>query len=573
LLDNGVQPSNLDERFHASYEAVMGAYRDLGYPNELLGQWALPERDALTLLAEVEELQPRNILEVGTYVGVTSLLLALHTSADTRIHTVDPNFPLQIEMSAMQSNLYGSNVAVKTQQLGQQAAHSLGLDGRIVFHEGGFSVGSTFSSNNADPLARVEVVGAELCAQYGPFDCIFVDGLHYEDAVLSDLNLAARHITPEGVIGIHDAKGRWASNVRRAVFRFLEEHDDFFFFHRPFTEIDRAIGFLGRRGSARVRLRGEEYRDLTTHGLLQDAIFSNLASTLVEIFSPKRVVQFHSDGLDLGNALLARGVTEVLTVCPDVLGAEPNADDEQIRNLRGLLARDGKYDLCLCLGVAERLTPGAADELVRICSDLTDRVIFAATPPGELGEAIPNLYPISHWAKMFLRNGFVLRDAIRPRLEPLTYVDQVFADYRVTSSYLHNLYLAERVNSIAEGENCNAVESLLLSKEARIEDLTLQSFYQTLIIHDARERLANAESRARKLDSTRQELEKARQELGSAAQEAKATRKWLEESRGELETTRHALEVAQQAIRRGSWPRRFSRRVLRSLASRAHLRR
>lgn len=555
MQPNDGQPNSLDEKIRASYHRVMDAYESLGYPRELLGQWALPERDALTLLAKVAECEPRNVLEIGTYVGVTSLLLALHTALETRIHTVDPNFPLQIEMSAMQSKLYDSNVAVRTQQIAWQAAHSLELDGRIDFHEGGFSVGSTFASNNADPLARVEVIGDSLCTQYGPFDFIFVDGLHYEDAVYSDLKLAARYVTPDGVIGIHDAKGRWASNVRRAVFRFLAEHEDFVFLHTPFTEVDRAVGFIGRPGSGRLQRYGEAAGKLTVNGLVQQPILSNLASTIVELFSPRRVIQFHTDGLDLGEALLERGVAEVRTVRPGSLRDEVSRESGGVPNLRGL-AQDEKYDLCLCLGVAEKLPPESATKLIEACTGLSDRVVFAATPPGEFGEDLPNLHPLSHWAKTFLQNGFVLRDAIRPRLEPLTYVDQVFSDYRVTSSYLQNLYLAERQDAIGvDGDSGDFVQHLLLDKEARIEDLSLQNLYQTLIIYDVRQQLVNAQNRAGELEDTRRKFEEAL--------------RTLDEVRRAAESTRRALEIARQTLRRGSLPVRALRRIGRALGLRA----
>ncbi len=562
MRDDRERSNNVNEGILGSYERVLETYASLGYSRELLGQWALPERDALALLAKVEEWQPHNVLEVGTYVGVTTLLIALHTGAETQIHTVDPNFPLQVEMSAMQSNLYESNVAIRTQQLGLQAARSLGLDQRIDFHEGGFSVASTFASNNTNPNATVKIVGESVCAKYGPFDFIFVDGLHYEDAVFSDLMLAACHLTPEGVIGIHDAKGRWASNVRRAVYRFLEKHDDFTYFHSPFTELETAIGFLGRAGSRCPRVDGEERVHLCANGLIQESIISNLATTLVEVYSPKRVVQFCAGDLDMREALLERGVSEVQTVLPDELRDGSNVTDGNALGLRWWqLARGEKYDLCLCLGAAERLGAESANRLIRTCTELSDRVVFAATPPGEFGQAYPNMRPISYWAKEFLANGFVFRDTIRPRLEPLTYVDQAFSDYKVTSTYLLNLHLAERQNAIVGDDGEELVEHLWLGREARVEDLSLQNFYQTLIIDSVRSQLSDARARTWDLDNTRRELEDTNRELDKARME-------LETIRAVSNLVRR-VDSAYQAVQRPGWLGSLFRRALKALTLRA----
>ena len=175
----------------------------------------------------IQERRPRNILEVGTFVGLTTLLMALISPPDTHIHTIDPNFSLQIEMESLRSRTYDSNAAMRTQELALQAADRLGVKDKITFHAGGFSTANSFATYNTAPASMVQIVGPTVCERYGPFDFIFVDGLHYEEDVYSDVNLAAEHLMSPGLIALHDVMGPWGSNVRRAVYRFLENHDEF----------------------------------------------------------------------------------------------------------------------------------------------------------------------------------------------------------------------------------------------------------------------------------------------------------------------------------------------------------
>ena len=46
---------------------------------------------------------------------------------------------------------------------------------------------------------QAPVIGSDVCQTHGPFDLVFVDGLHFDDAVHGDLRLAAEHLAPGGV--------------------------------------------------------------------------------------------------------------------------------------------------------------------------------------------------------------------------------------------------------------------------------------------------------------------------------------------------------------------------------------
>jgi predicted nucleic acid-binding Zn-ribbon protein len=457
-------------------------------------------------------------------------------------------------MTAMGSNLYDCNVEIKTQELGQAAARQLGVHERIFFHAGGFAVGSTFTSMNADPSIRVPTIGKTVCMAQGPFDFIFIDALHYEEAVFADLKLAATALTSNGVIAIHDLKGRWGSNVRRAVFRFLTEHDDFVFSHTPFTQLYEAIGFLWRRAAKVNNCTPPSPAPLLQQGLLQATILSNVSSTLVEMFAPRRVLQFCGDHLDMRTELLACGVEQVHTVhLDDFKGGQVSVQSTGAAASQSQHAPDMQYDLCLCLGAAEQLESDCATRLLQACVDASDRVVFGFTPPGEMAVAYPNLRPTAYWMQQFLARGYLMKDTIRPRLEPLTHADVASSDYRVTSTYLLNLYEVEREPGLT-GAVCDRVllETLLLSRESRIEDLTLQSLTQNLAIFDAREQLHSARQGLQYLEQERQRLQQENQSLQAhlegARREITATQAHLEGARREITATQAQLEETQGEV-------------------------
>jgi len=65
-----------------------------------------------------------------------------------------------------------------------------------------------------------------------------------------------------------------------------------------------------------------------------------------------------------------------------------------------------KYDLCLCLEVAEHLWPSRAGELIKMLCSLSDKVLFSAAIPNQGGKDHKNEQWQSWWASIFKDNGF-----------------------------------------------------------------------------------------------------------------------------------------------------------------------
>ena len=94
----------------------------------------------------------------------------------------------------------------------------------------------------------------------------------------------------------------------------------------------------------------------------------------------------------------------------------------------------GKYDLCLCLEVAEHLPEEYAAQLVETLCRLSNRVLFSAAIPNQGGNGHLNEQWQSYWADLFFQNGWGPAE-IQPAVR---YCDEVELWYR------QNIVLYER---------------------------------------------------------------------------------------------------------------------------------
>jgi len=68
-----------------------------------------------------------------------------------------------------------------------------------------------------------------------------------------------------------------------------------------------------------------------------------------------------------------------------------------------------RFDLCMCLEVAEHIEPEYADILVDNCCVLSDLILFTAAKPGQGGLGHVNLQPYDYWLGKFKARGYTLR--------------------------------------------------------------------------------------------------------------------------------------------------------------------
>jgi len=76
----------------------------------------------------------------------------------------------------------------------------------------------------------------------------------------------------------------------------------------------------------------------------------------------------------------------------------------------------GRFDLAMCLEVAEHLPAPNSRHLVRLLTSAAPQVLFSAAPPGQEGEGHINCQPLSYWRKIFEEFGFRMLDPFRPKL-------------------------------------------------------------------------------------------------------------------------------------------------------------
>jgi len=409
----------------AIYERILDAYESLGLGRESVGLWCTPLRDAEVLIEQLDPARHRRILEVGTYVGVSALLMALHVP-ESRVHTVDPNLPLQLGTPGR--GVEGMSIAgQRTLSIAAKAAALLGVTDRVDFYAGGFAVAGDFESRvggralpaaptpegagaggvasatrprragSAEPLSAerpravrrraLRIVGPVLCQREGPFDAVFIDGLHYQDAAQADLELVCNHLAPNGVIILHDLIGLWGTHLRWAVHRFLERHPEFVLRHEPYREIYHAIGSLHRRAqinrgsrpsshlaAERSRPGGVRLLDEARwqRQLLASAWRERTKGPLIELRLPASP--------SLGREALAIGAREAHEVL-----IEPGNLEAAVKRLARLTPR--RTELLLVLGTLDGLDDDDAAALLQAVAARSGTTLLGFTPPGERGAA------------------------------------------------------------------------------------------------------------------------------------------------------------------------------------------
>lgn len=75
-----------------------------------------------------------------------------------------------------------------------------------------------------------------------------------------------------------------------------------------------------------------------------------------------------------------------------------------------------KYDLAMCLEVAEHLDEKRADSFIEDLTDLSDIILFSAAIPGQEGTRHINEQFLKYWIDKFNHNGYDCYDVIRPMI-------------------------------------------------------------------------------------------------------------------------------------------------------------
>jgi SAM-dependent methyltransferase len=142
----------------------------------------------------------------------------------------------------------------------------------------------------------------------------------------------------------------------------------------------------------------------------------NMVPTLVDLFKPQSVVDVGcGTGIWLAT-FKAFGVEEVLGVDgPWVPRARLKIPPDRFvsHDLSKPFSSEMRYDLVVCVEVAEHLPESAASQLVETITSLGSAVVFSAAIPGQGGTDHLNEQWPSYWIEMFNARGFKCLDHLR----------------------------------------------------------------------------------------------------------------------------------------------------------------
>lgn len=131
-----------------------------------------------------------------------------------------------------------------------------------------------------------------------------------------------------------------------------------------------------------------------------------------------------------------------IALTPDQIYVGPSPI--RISDLRLPLDLGHRYDVVLCLEVAEHLPSAFAETLVRSLCTHSDLIYFSAAAPGQFGDHHINCQWPAFWQSLFNKYGFVCEDVIRPL---------IWNDELIEPWYRQNLFRARRSEAHAGGES------------------------------------------------------------------------------------------------------------------------
>lgn len=311
----------------------------------------------------------------------------------------------------------------------------------------------------------------------GKFDFIILDGMGCGEDIYSYLVHTENLLMERGTIAVtgycHNGKG---TLIQRAIFRFLHDRSSYCLFHVGCNSQSR-LAILRHYPEGTKSYSINETYDSEFYKKCRDmhqVIIPPLAKVVYERFKPASVIDLGCGAGMWLDAFRNVGVRDVDGIDgSDAATYEaPVTSRIDIRrhDLRMKFNAPKKYDLCLCLDVIEHIEPEFEDNLIWSCVHASDTILFSSPTPGQGGAGHVNERPISHWVEKFFSYGYLFFDEIRPLLEGMP--------YQVEMTYHRNIYVVKKLLSQkqASSPSCLRFRDILVDKERRIEDLSLQRY-------------------------------------------------------------------------------------------------
>jgi predicted O-methyltransferase YrrM len=222
------------------WETIYRYFRDQGVPREVLGHFCISPAESAQISTIIEQIRPHTILEVGTFIGVSTGIIALASAKipDSMLVCVDPNWPVEVQFA---------HLGFHDKRTSQTFVHAMlshfGQAQRTTLLSGFFSYLSEQTRQQIVTLGNgpdQAIIIGERIGKYAPIDLAFLDGDHQTDAVYHDLVLLAPYMAQNGIIVLHDVSGDWGERVCAGIELFIQENPYFSLY------TDHNLGFLSR---------------------------------------------------------------------------------------------------------------------------------------------------------------------------------------------------------------------------------------------------------------------------------------------------------------------------------------
>ena len=161
----------------------------------------------------------------------------------------------------------------------------------------------------------------------------------------------------------------------------------------------------------------KEFFDVTEDSSLQSAHV--VVPLVLEIARPQSVIDVGCGRGAWLSAFRKGGVNDIQGVDGDYVDTSSLLIPQECFSAVDLskpFVLSGRYDLAVCLEVAEHLPAAMADVLVRQLTAVAPLIVFSAAIPGQGGTNHVNERPPSYWRELFEAHGFMMFDPIRPAI-------------------------------------------------------------------------------------------------------------------------------------------------------------
>ena len=152
-----------------------------------------------------------------------------------------------------------------------------------------------------------------------------------------------------------------------------------------------------------------------------DFDYTPIAEAIKEQYAPGAVIEFGCGNGELTKALSKTGIAVTAIdgySNPDFTGDDSisffRIDLNDPIALNNFLAdQNQKFDVAICMEVAEHLNPDVSESLVDSLTSIADVVIFSAAIPGQGGDGHINCRSRVFWHIQFENRNFFLKDTLR----------------------------------------------------------------------------------------------------------------------------------------------------------------